>query len=463
MSPVHGRRVEVEDAFISRLSSVSPLVTDAAEVAAASRDWWPLALVWEAEGTEQATASVVARPLVAAQVADVLRIANEARIPVTVAAGRSGVCGGSVPVHGGVVLDLTALDGIVAVDRESLVLDVLAGTFGTPLEEQLRAEYGVTLGHFPQSIDISTVGGWLACRGAGQKSTRYGKIEDMVTALHVVLADGRVVHTGGAPRAAVGPDLTQLFVGSEGTLGVVTAARLRLVRPATASAVALIGVRDATDALGLVRSAVPRGVRLLAAEILDAAMLRHVCDVASLPWPLAGPSDHVLLLETESPHDGAVAMDLPDDRDAVVALDAADQARLWSYRERAAEATAVLGVPHRFDVSVPMGGWDAFVAVLTARLSRLEGITEVLVFGHLADGNLHVEVLGPEPDDERADAVVLGTVAEHRGSISAEHGVGRAKAAYLHLSRSSAEIAAMRAVKGALDPFGLFNPGALLL
>jgi len=156
-------------------------------------------------------------------------------------------------------------------------------------------------------------------------------------------------------------------------------------------------------------------------------------------------------------------MDLPDDRDAVVALDAADQARLWSYRERAAEATAVLGVPHRFDVSVPMGGWDAFVAVLTARLSRLEGITEVLVFGHLADGNLHVEVLGPEPDDERADAVVLGTVAEHRGSISAEHGVGRAKAAYLHLSRSSAEIAAMRAVKGALDPFGLFNPGALLL
>jgi len=110
-----------------------------------------------------------------------------------------------------------------------------------------------------------------------------------------------------------------------------------------------------------------------------------------------------------------------------------------------------------------MGGWDAFVTDMRARLLVLDDVTEVLVFGHLADGNLHVEVLGPDPDDERADAVVLTTVAAHHGSISAEHGVGRAKAAYLHLTRSPAEIAAMRAVKAALDPFGLFNPGVLLL
>jgi FAD/FMN-containing dehydrogenase len=226
--------------------------------------------------------------------------------------------------------------------------------------------------------------------------------------------------------------------------------------------VALIGVRDATDALALVRAAVPRGVRLLAAEIMDAAMLRHVCAVASLPWPLGAPAPHVLLLETESPYDGEIAMDLPEDRDVVVALDAVDKARFWSYRERAADATAVIGVPHRFDVSVPMGGWDAFVADMTARVRLLPGIDEVLVFGHLADGNLHVEVFGPEPGDERADVVVLGAVADHHGSISAEHGVGRAKAAYLGLTRSAAEIAAMRAVKTAFDPRGLFNPGVLL-
>jgi FAD/FMN-containing dehydrogenase len=284
-----------------------------------------------------------------------------------------------------------------------------------------------------------------------------------VVGVEAVLPDGSVIsHLGGLPKDNTGYDLTGLLVGSEGTLGVVTAARLRLVRPATASAVALIGVRDATDALDLVRSAVPRGVRLLAAEILDAGMLRHVCDVASLPWPLPQQHEHVLLLETESPADGEIAMDLPDDRDVVVALDAADKARFWSYRERAAEATAVLGVPHRFDVSVPMGSWDVFVTDMKARLAAVEGVDEVLVFGHLADGNLHIEVLGPEPDDESADAVVLAAVAEHHGSISAEHGVGRAKAAYLSLTRSATEIALMKAIKGALDPHGLFNPGALL-
>ena len=116
-----------------------------------------------------------------------LRLCDEARIPVTAAAGRSGVCGASMPVHGGVVLDLTRLDGIVDVDDAALVLDVRAGTFGAPLEATLRTDHDVTLGHWPQSIDLSTVGGWLACRSAGQLSTRYGKIEDMVLGLDVVV------------------------------------------------------------------------------------------------------------------------------------------------------------------------------------------------------------------------------------------------------------------------------------
>ncbi|HEY5134359.1 MAG TPA: FAD-binding oxidoreductase [Candidatus Nanopelagicales bacterium] len=423
----------------------------------------PYAVDWSRRFSGAALA--VVRPADTAEVAAVVRACVEARVPVLAQGGNTGLVGGSVPGADGpapVIVStrrLTRLD-----DVDELAGQVTAGA-GVVLADLHRHashagwEYGVDLA----ARDSATVGGTIATNAGGIRVCCHGMTRAQVVGVEAVLPDGSVVsHLGGLPKDNTGYDLTGLLVGSEGTLGVVTAARLRLVRPATASAVALIGVRDATDALDLVRTAVPRGVRLLAAEILDAAMLRHVCDVASLPWPLAGPSDHVLLLETESPRDGAVAMDLPDDCDAVVALDAADRARLWSYRERAAEATAVLGVPHRFDVSVPMGGWDAFVTDLTARLGRLEGITEVLVFGHLADGNLHVEVLGPEPDDERADAVVLGTVAEHRGSISAEHGVGRAKAAYLHLSRSSAEIAAMRAVKGALDPFGLFNPGALL-
>jgi FAD/FMN-containing dehydrogenase len=285
-----------------------------------------------------------------------------------------------------------------------------------------------------------------------------------VMGIEAVLADGSVIsHLGGLPKDNTGYDLTGLLVGSEGTLAIVTAARLALVRPPTASTVALVAVRDATDALALLGAAVPRGVRLLAAEILDAEMLRHVIETAHLPVPLPGDPPHVLLVETESPSYDDICLDLPDDRDAVVALDATDRARIWSYRERAAEAAAAIGVPHRFDVSIPLGGWDAFVLEMKARLRAVPDVEEVLVFGHLADGNLHVEVLGPVPDDERSDEVVLRCVADHGGSISAEHGVGRAKAAYLGLTRSVAEIAAMRAVKSAFDPHGLLNPGVLLL
>ncbi|MFM7963939.1 MAG: FAD-binding oxidoreductase, partial [Actinomycetota bacterium] len=143
-----------------------------------------------------------------------------------VTAGRSGVSGASVPMFGGVVLDMTAMSGIVSVDNTSGVVEVLPGTFGPDLEHAL-AQHNLTVGHFPQSFDISTVGGWIACLGAGQFSTRYGKINEMIVGLEVVLADGSVIRTGGAPAAAHGPDVSSLFVGSEGTLGVVTRAWLR--------------------------------------------------------------------------------------------------------------------------------------------------------------------------------------------------------------------------------------------
>ena len=432
------------------------VLTDADVVASYALDW---------SRRFGGPAVAVVRPGDVDEVAAVVRACIGARVPVLPQGGNTGLVGGSVPgPHGPapVILSTRRLTRLDAVDDLAGQVTVGAGVVLADLHRHVRSagwDYGVDLA----ARESATVGGTVGTNAGGIRVCCHGMTRAQVVGIEAVLPDGSVVrHLGGLPKDNTGYDLPGLLVGSEGTLGVVTAARLRLVRPPTASTVALVGVRDASDALDLVRSAVPRGVRLLAAEILDAAMLRHVCDLAGLPWPLAGPSEHVLLLETESPVVGGIALDLPDDRDVVVALDAADKARFWSYRERAAEATAALGVPHRFDVSVPLGGWDAFVAAMTARLRDLDDVEEVLVFGHLADGNLHVEVLGPEPGDERADVVVLTTVADHHGSISAEHGVGRAKAAYLHLTRSPAEIAVMRSVKAALDPHGLFNPGALL-
>src|SRR5262249_25927586 len=152
----------------------------------------------------------------------------------------------------------------------SMIVDVLPGTFGNVLEDELRSAYGVTLGHWPQSIDLSTVGGWVACRSAGQLSTRYGKIEDMVLGLDVALADGRIVTTGGAPRAAVGPDLSQVFIGSEGTLGVITGARLRVHRAPAHERRAAFGFTSFAAGLDACRSILQRGGRPAVLRLYDA-------------------------------------------------------------------------------------------------------------------------------------------------------------------------------------------------
>ena len=262
--------VEVPDTLRDQLLATGAELTDDPErTAEASRDWWPLAMTWAVDGEIPARAPLVVRPNDEAQVAEILAACNEARVPVTAAAGRSGVLGGSVPVFGGVLLDLCGLSGITDVDDTSLVVDVLCGTFGDRFEDELRREHSLTCGHWPQSMTLSTVGGWLACRGAGQFSTRYGKIEDMVVGLDVSLADGRRITTGGAPRQAMGPDLNQLFVGSEGTLGVITAARLRVHPSPTATERGAWSFPNFSEGLDFCRRILRTGARPAVLRLYD--------------------------------------------------------------------------------------------------------------------------------------------------------------------------------------------------
>ena len=213
--------------LVAALTEICPTDTRADERAEYGRDWWPLAMHWALHGMTVTAPAAVCRPRTTAEVANVVALCAQHGVPVTCAGGRSGVGGAAIPLRGGVVLDTTALAGIISVDDESGLACVLPGTFGPDLEHTLRHDHGLTVGHFPQSFALSTVGGWVASHGAGQYSTRYGTIAAMVAGLEVVDAHGMVATYGPHPHSSTGFDLRTLFIGSEGTLGVITKVWLR--------------------------------------------------------------------------------------------------------------------------------------------------------------------------------------------------------------------------------------------
>jgi alkyldihydroxyacetonephosphate synthase len=476
-----GPRVGVDEALLSRLRAVCGEVTrdDGARMEA-GRDWWPLAIRWATRGEVPARPAVVARPHDADQVAAVVAACNEAHVPVTAVAGRSGVCGSSVPAFGGVALDMCAVDGIVDIDTTSLLARVRPGTFGPDLEAGLRAE-GVTLGHWPQSMDLSTVGGWLACRGAGQYSTRYGKIEDMVVGLDVVLADGRVIRTGGAgPRAATGPDLNQLFVGSEGVLGIITEAVLRLHPLPAAERRRAYGFASFAEGLEVCRLILRRGVTPAVLRLYDHAESARNFDVP----------DHCVLVVLDEADPGLL--------DATVAVVDAECAVGGTPLD---EGLVERWMGHRNDVSALAPLYRAGIVVdtieIAARWAALPPLYEECVAALQAiDGTLaasahqshaygdgaclYFTFAGRQADDAAgaggtdtaaADAwaeryyraawtAVMDAVMAHGGAISHHHGIGINRAGFMARALGPS-LDVLAQIKDALDPGGILNPGKL--
>lgn len=407
-------------------------------------------------------ARCVVRPGTTKQVSAVMRTLAARGIPVIPQGGNTGLVGGSVPAPDGpmpVICSLTRLNWMDPVDALSGQVTVGAGaTLGDVQRHAAAAgwQYGIDLA----ARDTATIGGNVATNAGGIRVIANGMTRSQVTGIEAVLADGTVIsHLSGLAKDNTGYDLASLLCGSEGTLGIITAVRLRLIPPSRPTTVALVGVDDYASALELMAATRARGT-VLAAEVIDSAGMDLVMAVADLPYPLQRRHRLVVLLEVE---DGGDASGLPmdDDVDAVVAFDARDGARLWQYRERQAEGFATQGVLHKMDVSVPLPALAACAEELVTLVGGFSDVTIFGIFGHLGDGNMHVEVAGPAADDVTVDHAVLAHVAACGGSISAEHGVGRAKADQLHLCRSPQERAAMRAIKAAWDPNGLLNPGVL--
>lgn len=459
-----GAAVEVADAVVERLRGACATVDTSAEACvAAGRDWWPLALTWARSGEVPARAAALARPGAASEVAEVLRICAEAGVPVTPAGGRSGVCGGAVPVFGGVALDLTGLAGVVGLDEASLLVDVGAGTFGDDLEAALRRS-SLTLGHWPQSIALSTVGGWLACRSAGQYSTRYGKVEDMVVGLEVALADGSLIRTGGAaPRAAVGPDLTQLFVGSEGTLGVITESRLRLHPAPPAERRGAWGFASFEAGLDACRRVLRRGATPAVLRLYDQAE-------SARGFGVEGRHVLIVLDEAEPRLADAVMHVVGEECSGAEALDVALVDRWLQHRNDMSALAEALRQGLVVDTCEVAARWSALpglYADATTAAAAVEGTW--LASAHAShaytDGAcLYFTFAGQRSDADAYhrdvwEALTAATLA-WRGAISHHHGVGLSRGRFVAPALEGA-FSTLVALKHALDPAGIMNPGKL--
>ena len=410
-----------------------------------------------------------------ADVAAVLRLAHEARLPVTPRGAGTGLSGGALPVAGGIVLSLERMDRIRAIDERDLVAEVEAGVVLADLQRAVE-ERGLFYPPDPASRESCRIGGNVALDSAGPRSCKYGTTRRWVLGLEAVASDGELLRTGSRCRKdATGYDLTQLLVGSEGTLAVVTAATLRLVAKPRATLTALLPFPSLESAAAAVESLFRESIDPAACELVEEAALAAVARLEPLPAPLVGRAA-MLLVELHG--DGsdellARAARLEEvaraagGHEAVVADDAAGQRRLWQVRRKVGEAVKALSVYKEADTVVPRSKLADLVRAARAAAAR-HGLTAV-VYGHAGDGNLHVNLLrgdlGPAEWERRRDAAeeeLFRKAVELGGRISGEHGIGWVQRRWLPLALDARQLQLHRDLKRLFDPRGILNPRKIL-
>jgi alkyldihydroxyacetonephosphate synthase len=443
------------------------------EVRAANRrDTWVLSLLREMEGRRAALPLAVVEPESTVEVVDVVTRCRAAGVPIVPRGGGSGVCGGVLAPEGAIVLSTRRLEGLVSLHDRNLSARFRAGTNGLHAEQRVQ-QHGLTIGHWPQSIELSSVGGWVATRAAGQFSTAYGCIEDVVLALEAVLPDGSVVRTRETPRAAAGPDLRQLLLGSEGTLGLVTEVVFSL-RPLPEER-----LRQAFhfprfhDGLDPIRRMLRAGWRPPVVRLYDARE-------SSRNFPEQCPEGRAMLILV---HEGPSALARAE-RDACAALcldaggEAADAAavdRWLAHRNQVAGFESFLRKGIVLDTIEVACTWDRVASLYDRVTGSLREVPGLLVasshssHSYRSGTNLYF-TFAARPADPRAlestyrecwRRTLEATIAEGAG-IAHHHGIGRVRREALRDELGAAGVSLLRAVKRALDPGDLWNPGVLL-
>jgi FAD/FMN-containing dehydrogenase len=451
-----------------------------AHVLTAPADVAPFLTDWR--GSYVGAALAIVRPATTGEVAAVVAVCAELRIAIVPQGGNTGMCGGATPdaTGGQLVISLQRLDRIRAVDVENATMTVEAGV---PLAavHAAAADAGLC---FPLSLASEgscTIGGNLSTNAGGTAVLRFGNMRELTLGLEAVLADGAVWNgLRGLRKDNTGYDLKQLFIGAEGTLGIVTAAVLKLFPAPRTRATALAALPSVLAATGLLsRLKAALGDRLTGFELMSGVALalsrKHH---PALPDPVPGHPWYALLQADDSAGDTGLREQVeaalmtagPLVADAVVAQSGDQAAKLWALRENISEAQRREGPNIKHDISLPVSAIPAFIDDCGAALAAAFPGARLIVFGHLGDGNLHYNLSAPEgvtagaflANSDAANRIVHDLVARAHGSFSAEHGVGQLKRAELVRYKSPPELSMMRAVKSALDPRNLMNPGKVL-
>ena len=414
------------------------------------------------------------RPRSVEQVAAVLKVCHGARVALVVQGGRTGLAGGATPVPGCVLLSLELMRGVIEIDPAASTITVWAGTTLQEVQEAAWAAgffYPVDLG----ARGSCQIGGNIGTNAGGNRVLRYGMTRAQVLGLEAVLADGTVLSSlGKMLKNNTGYDLQQLFIGSEGTLGVVTRAVLRLQPQPRSTCTALCAMRDYDAVLRMLqhmRQSLPG--TLSAFELMWPDFYALVTAIPGRAAPLPHGHGGYLLLEalgSDQEADQArfeqvlaQALEAGIVEDAVIAQSGAQTAALWAVRDGSGELQRVFWPHVGFDISIPTSELGDFVCACREALRQRWPDVRMVFFGHVGDANIHIAVKvgdGEQPEHE-IDALVYDLVRRRQGSISAEHGIGVLKRDWLGYSRSEDELATMRLLKRALDPHGILNPGKI--
>lgn len=417
-------------------------------------------------GRYRGRASALVRPGSADEVAAVLRTCLDAGVYVTVQGGRTSLVAGTVPEHDDVLLSTERLRDVGEVDAVERRISVGAGATLADVQRAAVAA-GLVFGVDLAARDTATVGGMASTNAGGLRTVRYGNMGEQVIGMDVALPDGTVVHRHSRVRSDnTGYDLASLFVGAEGTLGVITGLDLKLHPTPSHRVTAICGFAD-LDAL-VAAGRVFRDLDGIAAlELIDARASALTAEHVGVAAPVDGAWQLLIELagdtdQTERLADAISGAELTGE--PAVGMDLAAQQRLWQVREAIAEVLGVYGPPLKFDVSLPLSVIGRFAADTAALVSSHAPEAIPVLFGHIGEGNLHLNLVRCALDDDRERALysaMMELIASLGGNVSSEHGVGTRKRNYLGMSRSDADIAAMRTVKAAFDPAGYLNPAVL--